>query len=109
MAAPPRLARAFVDGFVVNVLNPKTALFFLAFLPQFVSVSRGAVPAQIVCLGLVFCALGLLTDGLYALTAGTAARWLRARRGMAVTRRWIPGTMYIGLGLATAFSGGNRK
>ena len=52
---------AFVDGFVVNVLNPKTALFFLAFLPQFVTVSRGAVPAQIAGLGVVFCALGLAT------------------------------------------------
>jgi len=108
-AAPPRLTRAFVDGFVVNVLNPKTALFFLAFLPQFVTVSRGAVAAQILGLGLVFCALGLVTDGLYALTAGSAAHWLRARRGVALTRRWIPGTMYIGLGLATALSGSNRK
>ena len=109
LTAPPRLSRALVDGFVVNVLNPKTALFFLAFLPQFVTVTRGAVPVQIALLGLVFCALGLLTDGLYALMAGSAAHWLRARRGMALTRRWIPGTMYIGLGLATAFSGNNRK
>ena len=109
LAAPPRLSRAFVDGFVVNVLNPKTALFFLAFLPQFVTVSRGAVPAQILGLGVVFVALGLLTDGLYALTAGAAAQWLRARRGVALTRRWIPGTMYIGLGLATALSGNHRK
>jgi threonine/homoserine/homoserine lactone efflux protein len=107
--AAPRLRRAFVDGFVVNVLNPKTALFFLAFLPQFVTVSRGAVAAQILGLGLVFCALGLMTDGLYALTAGSVAHWLRARRGVALTRRWIPGTMYIGLGLATALSGSNRK
>jgi len=103
------LRRAFLDGVVVNVLNPKTALFFLAFLPQFVTVSRGAVPAQILGLGVVFVALGLLTDGLYALTAGAAAQWLRARRGVALTRRWIPGTMYIGLGLATALSGNHRK
>jgi threonine/homoserine/homoserine lactone efflux protein len=109
VAARPRLARAFVDGFVVNVLNPKTALFFLAFLPQFVTVSRGAVPGQIACLGLLFCALGLVTDGLYAMTAGIAAHWLRTRRGIVLTRRWIPGTMYIGLGLAAAFSGDSRK
>jgi threonine/homoserine/homoserine lactone efflux protein len=108
-AAAPPLSRAFIDGFVVNVLNPKTALFFLAFLPQFVTVSRGAVPAQIVCLGVIFVGLGLLTDGLYALTAGSAAQWLRARRGVALTRRWIPGTMYIGLGLATVLSPSNRK
>jgi threonine/homoserine/homoserine lactone efflux protein len=109
LAAAPQLSRAFVDGVVVNVLNPKTALFFLAFLPQFATVSRGAVPAQILWLGLVFCALGLVTDGIYALTAGTAAHWLRARRGVALTRRWIPGTMYIGLGLVTAFAGNDRK
>jgi len=107
--AEPRLSRAFLDGFVVNVLNPKTALFFLAFLPQFVAASRGAVPAQMACLGLVFCVLGLVTDGLYALTAGSAAHWLRARRGVALTRRWIPGTMYIGLGLVTAFAGSSRS
>jgi threonine/homoserine/homoserine lactone efflux protein len=105
--APP-LSRVFVDGFVVNVLNPKTALFFLAFLPQFVTVSRGAVSAQILGLGLIFVCLGLLTDALYAVTAGSAAQWLRARRGVALTRRWIPGTMYIGLGLATALSPNNR-
>ena len=93
----------------MNVLNPKTALFFLAFLPQFVTVGRGAVAAQIVCLGVVFVALGMVTDGLYALTAGAAASWLRARRGLALTRRWIPGTIYIGLGLATALSSGHRK
>jgi threonine/homoserine/homoserine lactone efflux protein len=103
-----RLSRAFLDGFVVNVFNPKTALFFLAFLPQFVTVTRGGVSSQILSLGLIFVALGVLTDGLYALTVGSAAHWLRARRGVALTRRWIPGTMYIGLGLATAFSGNNR-
>jgi threonine/homoserine/homoserine lactone efflux protein len=65
--------------------------------------------AQILCLGIVFVALGMVTDGLYALTAGAAAQWLRARRGVALTRRWIPGTIYIGLGLATAFSSGHRK
>jgi threonine/homoserine/homoserine lactone efflux protein len=106
---PTRYRRRFAQGVVVQILNPKTALFFLAFLPQFVTVSRGAVVAQILGLGLVFCALGLLTDGLYALTAGSAAHWLRARRGVALTRRWIPGTMYIGLGLATALSASNRK
>ncbi len=58
---------------------------------------------------MVFVLLGLITDGLYALTAGTAAEWLRARRGVAVAGRWIPGTMYIGLGLAAALSSGQRK
>jgi threonine/homoserine/homoserine lactone efflux protein len=107
-ASPQPLARAFVDGFVINVLNPKTGLFFLAFLPQFVSVSRGAVDAQILSLGMLFVLMGLLTDGLYALTAGLAAQWLRARGGASRAARWVPGTMYIGLGLAAAFSPGRK-
>jgi threonine/homoserine/homoserine lactone efflux protein len=74
-----------------------------------VTVSRGAVPGQVAALGVVFVLLGLVTDGLYALTAGTAARWLRARRGATLTRRWIPGAMYIGLGLAAALGSGQRK
>ena len=58
-------------GTVVNVLNPKTALFFLAFLPQFVDADRGGVWSQALVLGLVFVALGLVSDSLYALAAGT--------------------------------------
>lgn len=103
------LRRAFVDGVVVNVLNPKTALFFLAFLPQFVDVSRGAVGAQILALGAVFVMLGLVTDGGYALTAGTAAQWLRDRPRFLAGERWVSGGMYIGLGLAAAVSSANRK
>jgi len=108
---PPavRLGRAFVDGFVVNLLNPKTALFFLAFLPQFVDVSRGRVGAQIVVLGSIFVALGMFTDGLYAVGAGTAARWLRASPRFLASERWLSGGMYIGLGVAAAFAPHSRK
>jgi threonine/homoserine/homoserine lactone efflux protein len=106
---PPRLGRAFVDGVVVNVLNPKTALFFLAFLPQFVDVSRGHVGAQILGLGMLFVALGLVTDGGYALTAGTAAEWLRARPRFLASERWISGVMYIGLGLAAVLSSSHQQ
>lgn len=73
------LGRLYRDGFIVNLLNPKTALFFLAFLPQFVDPSRGAVPFQIASLGLLFTLMGLTSDGLYALVAGTAGVWSSAR------------------------------
>ena len=107
--APRRLRRAFVDGVIVNVLNPKTALFFLAFLPQFVTVARGQVGQQIVWLGLVFVLLGAFTDSLYALTAGSAARWLRGRPRLLSTERWVSGGLYIGLGVVAALSSGHRK
>jgi threonine/homoserine/homoserine lactone efflux protein len=106
---PRPLRRAFLDGVVVNVLNPKTALFFLAFLPHFVNVSRGSVGAQVLALGVLFVLLGLVTDGGYALMAGTAAQWLRGRPRFLAGERWLSGGMYIGLGIAAAFSSSHRK
>ena len=107
--APTRLRRAFVDGVVVNVLNPKTGLFFLAFLPQFVTDARGHVGEQIVALGVVFVLLGAVTDSLYALTAGSAARWLRGQPRFLAGERWVTGGLYISLGLAAALSSTHRK
>jgi threonine/homoserine/homoserine lactone efflux protein len=104
-----RLRRVFVQGIVVNVLNPKTALFFFAFLPQFVDVDGGAVAFQIAVLGLVFLLLAVVSDGIYAIAAGSAAGWLRERRGFARAERWASGGVLVGLGLATAFSGAHRK
>lgn len=105
----PRLRRAFLDGVVVNVLNPKTALFFLAFLPQFVDLSRGQVGVQILVLGALFVALGLVTDGSYALGAGTAAGWLRGHPRFLASERWVSGGMYIGLGVAAALASGQQQ
>jgi len=70
--APGTLQRAFRDGFVVNLFNPKTAIFFLAFLPQFVDPARGGLHWQILILGLTFMGLGIISDGMFALAAGTA-------------------------------------
>jgi threonine/homoserine/homoserine lactone efflux protein len=95
------LRRAFGRGVVVNVLNPKTALFFLAFLPQFVDADRGAVWSQALVLGLVFVALGLVSDSVYAIAAGTAADALRRRRR---ALRCGSGLAYIGLGAAAALA-----
>jgi threonine/homoserine/homoserine lactone efflux protein len=100
---PPRsLRRTFSRGIVVNVLNPKTALFFLAFLPQFVDVDRGHVWLQIVVLGLSFATLGLLSDGAYAVVAGTVADRLRGRPRVFTAQRWISGGIFVGLGAAAA-------
>jgi threonine/homoserine/homoserine lactone efflux protein len=95
------LRRAFVRGTIVNALNPKTALFFLAFLPQFVAPGRGGVWSQALVLGLVFVGLGLVTDSLYALAAGTAAGLLRRRRGVV---RYGSGVVFIALGATAAFA-----
>jgi threonine/homoserine/homoserine lactone efflux protein len=105
---PEHLSRTFLQGIIVNVLNPKTALFFLAFLPQFVDPARGAAWTQIVVLGTTFVALGLCTDSLYALLGGKAGEWLRRESQGASfrrVRRYVPAGIYIALGAATAVSG----
>ena len=99
------LPRIFADGVVVNVFNPKTALFFFAFLPQFVDPSRGAVTAQIAVLGTLFVLLGLLSDGSYALLAARAAAWLRGNRLFGRARRLVSGGVYLALGAFAALSG----
>src|SRR4029077_6634527 len=84
------LRRAFVRGAVVNALNPKTALFFLALLRHFLAPDRGGVWSQALVLGFVFVGLGLVTDSLYALAAGTAAvLWRRKRNSV----RYASGTV----------------
>lgn len=107
--APRTLARIFYDGVVVNVLNPKTALFFLAFLPQFVDISSGAVGAQIVFLGVFFVAMGIISDGSYAVVAGTFGNWLRQNHRVLRAQRYLAGSVFIGLGLAAALSGSHKK
>ncbi|MBZ0283007.1 MAG: LysE family translocator [Anaerolineae bacterium] len=98
----------FSQGVIVSILNPKTALFFFAFLPQFVDSSRAAAP-QMLLLGTVFVIMATVTDGLYALAAGTAGRWLRGNLAFLRFQRYFAGTVYIGLGITAALSSGNRK
>jgi threonine/homoserine/homoserine lactone efflux protein len=100
-----RLRRVFAQGIVVNVLNPKTALFFLAFLPQFVDPNAPHPALQIAFLGTLFAALGLVTDSIWALVAGTAGGVLRSSRRFLRAQRYVAGSVYIGLGVATALSG----
>jgi threonine/homoserine/homoserine lactone efflux protein len=104
-----QLSRIFGQGIVVNVLNPKTALFFFAFLPQFVDVSRGKVAGQILFLGLLFAVMGVLSDSVWALFAGTLAHALKRNTRWMRTQRYVSGGMLISLGLATAFAGSTSK
>ncbi|TBA54169.1 LysE family translocator [Rhizobium ruizarguesonis] len=98
-------ARLLRDGFVVNLFNPKTALFFLAFLPQFIDVNRGHAAMQIAFLGLIYTCLGLITDGGYAFASGVAGNWLRRNRRYLSAERYVSGVLLIGLGLTAAFAG----
>ncbi|MBG0813193.1 LysE family translocator [Planomonospora sp. ID82291] len=100
--APQPLRAVFLEGVVVNVLNPKVILFFLAFLPQFVDPAAGAVPLQIAVLGGTLLLLGLVSDMVYAAGAGALGRRLRSRARLLGR---VSGVVYLGLGVATAFSG----
>jgi threonine/homoserine/homoserine lactone efflux protein len=103
-AAPSerRLRRRYWQGVVVNVLNPKTALFFLAFLPQFVDPESGSAAVQLAVLGLVFVVLAVASDCVWALAAGTASARLRDSRRFLAVQRYVSGSVFVGLGALTA-------
>ena len=109
-AAPVRSQRRlFSQGVIVSVLNPKLALFFVAFLPQFVDRAHGNVRLQLLIFGLLFEAIALCTDGSYALLAGTMGRALRNRKSYARAERYVAGGIYIALGAAAAATGSRRS
>ena len=95
------LRRLFVDGFLVNLFNPKVALFFLAFLPQFVRQGHGPIWSQILALGLLYIVLGLASDSAYALLGARIGRRLSGRRGSLRAGRYAEGGVLIGLGVLT--------
>lgn len=100
-----RLLQLFGQGLIVCVLNPKTALFFLAFLPQFVDPARGHVTLQILQLGMLFAAMAWCSDSTYALAAGTLAERIRSSARLRRAQRTVSGGTLIALGLASAVSG----
>jgi threonine/homoserine/homoserine lactone efflux protein len=109
-AAAPRTRRdLYTQGLVVNLLNPKTIVFIFAFIPQFVDVGAGHVWLQIMLLGFTFAGLGLMSDSLYAIVAGTVADRLRGTPVIARVERWFGGTVLIGLGLASALVAPHRS
>lgn len=103
------LRSVFWQGVLVDILNPKVALFFLAFLPQFVDPAGGPVWAQVLLLGLTFALVGLCTDSLYALFSVTFAGWLRRRGAFSGHGRRLSGCVYLALGAATAVSDSDKN
>ncbi len=103
---PQSLRRIFTQGVTVAVLNPKTALFFLAFLPQFVDHSKGQIGLQLLALGCLFVALAIISDSLYALLASSAGQWLKSRRQVWLVERYLAGIIYLGLGATAALADG---
>jgi threonine/homoserine/homoserine lactone efflux protein len=104
LGRPRDLGRLYRQGIVVNVLNPKTALFFLAFLPQFVEPARGAAWLQILALGLLFAALGFLSDSVWATVAGTLGDRLRRSTHFPAVQRYVSGSVFVGLGAVAALT-----
>ena len=106
--AAPRgepLVRVYTQGAVIGVLNPKTALFFLSFLPQFVDPARGSVVFQLVFLGVLLVAISMVSDSCYAMLTGTAGDWLRSRGSRFERRqRVVSGGILVGLGLSAALA-----
>jgi threonine/homoserine/homoserine lactone efflux protein len=106
---PRSSAHLFGHGVIVNVLNPKTALFFLAFLPQFVDPSAGPVAPQMLVLGTMLVGLGVLSDGTYALLAAGAGNKLRSAARARHRLDRLSGGVFVGLGVIAALAGEPRQ
>jgi RhtB (resistance to homoserine/threonine) family protein len=99
---PASRGAVFRQGMLTNLLNPKVALFFLAFLPQFVDPERGPVALQVISLGLLFNLSGTLVNIVVAVLASGAGAWSRRRFGESVFLRRLTGVLFIGLGVRLA-------
>jgi threonine/homoserine/homoserine lactone efflux protein len=103
------LAAVFRQGLLVGTFNPKTALFFLAFLPQFAVAGHGPVWRQLLVFGVVFVAFAVISDSAYAVLSGAVGRWLQRRRTFVRGEKYVSGAVYCGLGVAAAMSGSPRQ
>jgi threonine/homoserine/homoserine lactone efflux protein len=109
------LKHIYSQGVIVNLLNPKVALFFFAFLPQFVDLSHGNPTTQIMALGALFVGMAIITDSCYALLGSSIAHRLKAGRDRPGSltflkgQRYFSGLVYLGLGIYTALSGSHKQ
>ena len=102
------LSRIYWQGFAVNILNPKTALFFFAFLPQFVDPAKGNVTGQTLLLGIIFVSMALITDSIFALVTSSLAGKLKGNKRFQKGQRYFAGLVYVGLGITTALTGSKK-
>lgn len=99
-----KLWKIFYESVIVEVMNPKTALFFLAFFPQFITPSAGSVPVQFLLLGTIFIILAFINDSLYAILAASIRKWIVGKKGHSKVVNKITGYLYIVLGIFSAFA-----
>ncbi|WP_297989645.1 LysE family translocator [Anoxybacillus sp.] len=99
-----KLWKIFYESVIVEVMNPKTALFFLAFFPQFITPASGSVPVQFLLLGTIFIILAFINDSLYAILAANIRKWIVRKKGHSKVMNRVTGYLYIILGIFSAFA-----
>ncbi|AKS38160.1 RhtB family transporter [Anoxybacillus gonensis] len=104
-----KLWKIFYESVIVEVMNPKTALFFLAFFPQFITPYAGSVPAQFLLLGTIFIILAFINDSLYAILAASIRKWIVGKKGHAKVVNKVTGYLYIVLGIFSTFASPSNK
>ncbi|EMI11463.1 LysE family translocator [Anoxybacillus gonensis] len=104
-----KLWKIFYESVIVEVMNPKTALFFLAFFPQFITPSASSVPAQFLLLGTIFIILAFINDSLYAILAASIRKWIVGKKGHAKVVNKVTGYLYIVLGIFSTFASPSNK
>ncbi len=97
-------SQAFRQGFIINMLNPKIALFFLSFLPQFIDPNISSNARQSLILGSVFVLCGFVIDGIYALTASSLREVLVKGKALPFIQQYVAGVVFVLLGVAAALA-----
>jgi threonine/homoserine/homoserine lactone efflux protein len=103
------LKKTFIDGIIVNVFNPKAAMFFIAFIPQFLNIEYGHIPTQIIFYGITFTLLALVADTMYVLLSGKIRNLISENAKFQLYQKYIIGSIYMILGLLTIMTDFNPK